>query len=133
MRARGAVDPTRFFGDSGNFVREKCCATATIQSRSPEAITPTRARLCSVSLTVRTLTQSLFRLSTKRGMMRLRALWLVALFVVGAPVTAQSGKKVLTQADYDSWRSIQGSALSNDGQWVAYTVQPLVGEGELVV
>ncbi len=66
--------------------------------------------------------------------MRLRrALLLVALIGIGAPVTAQSAKKVLTQADYDVWRSIQGSALSNDGQWVAYTIQPLIGEGELVV
>ena len=62
-----------------------------------------------------------------------RAVFLVALLAVGAPVAAQSGKKVLTQTDYDLWRSIAGSALSNDGQWVAYTIQPLVGEGELVV
>ena len=51
-----------------------------------------------------------------------------------APLDAQApAKKVLTQADYDIWRSIQGATLSPDGQWVVYTLQPLVGEGELVV
>jgi dipeptidyl aminopeptidase/acylaminoacyl peptidase len=63
-----------------------------------------------------------------------RALLVLALMATGAPVAAQeTGKRPLTQADYDIWNSIQGSSLSNDGQWVAYTVQPLVGEGELVV
>ncbi|MGH7471045.1 MAG: alpha/beta hydrolase family protein [Longimicrobiales bacterium] len=57
----------------------------------------------------------------------------IALLAIASPALAQSGKKVLTQDDYDIWRTIQGAALSNDGQWAAYTVQPLVGEGELVV
>src|SRR5262245_21496661 len=60
-----------------------------------------------------------------------RAVFLVALFAVGAPVAAQSGKKVLTQADYDAWRPITGSSVSSDGPWVANTIQPLAGEGAL--
>jgi hypothetical protein len=43
------------------------------------------------------------------------------------------GKKPITQDTYDEWRTISGSALSNNGQWVAYTLSPVVGEGELVV
>ena len=62
-----------------------------------------------------------------------RALLTLALLAIATPVFAQSGKKVLTQADYDLWRSAQGAALSNDGGWAVYTIQPLVGEGELVV
>ena len=63
-----------------------------------------------------------------------RSLLLLAFLACGAAAGAQApGKKVLTQADYDLWRSIQGAALSNDGQWAMYTVQPLVGDGELIV
>ena len=63
-----------------------------------------------------------------------RTLLLLAVVAVGAPAGAQStAKRPLTQADYDIWRSIQGASLSNDGQWALYTIQPLVGEGELVV
>ena len=61
-------------------------------------------------------------------------LFVATICAAAAPLDAQApAKKVLTQADYDIWRTIQGATLSPDGQWVLYTVQPLVGEGELVV
>jgi dienelactone hydrolase len=57
------------------------------------------------------------------------ALWLTAL-----PLGAQTApKRVLTQADWDLWRSISGASLSSDGKWVAYTLIPQVGDGELIV
>ena len=63
-----------------------------------------------------------------------RTLLLLAIVAVGLPAGAQpAAKKPLTQNDYDIWRSIQGATLSNDGQWAMYTIQPLVGDGELVV
>jgi dienelactone hydrolase len=63
-----------------------------------------------------------------------RTVLLLVLLVGSASAEAQSsGRKPLTQADYDIWRSIQGATLSDDGQWAMYTVQPLVGAGELVV
>ncbi len=49
------------------------------------------------------------------------------------PATATAQKKVLTQTDWDRWRSIQGATLSNDGRWAAYTLSPQVGDGEFVV
>ncbi len=49
------------------------------------------------------------------------------------PPPLPAGKKPITQDTYDEWRTISGSALSNDGQWAAYTLSPVVGEGELVV
>ena len=49
------------------------------------------------------------------------------------PLAAQAQKKVLTQSDWDRWRSIQAPTLSNDGKWVAYTLSPQVGDGEFVV
>ena len=57
------------------------------------------------------------------------------LLVLGAatPVFAQSSKKVLTQADWDIWKSITAPALSNDGKWAVYTLVPQVGDGELVI
>src|SRR5215471_19259792 len=42
-------------------------------------------------------------------------------------------KKVLTQADWDKWKSINAPALSNDGKWAVYTLIPQVGDGELVI
>jgi hypothetical protein len=64
----------------------------------------------------------------------LRTIVLLAFVAAGIPAGAQpAAKKPLTQNDYDIWRSIQGATLSNDGRWAMYTVQPLVGEGELIV
>ncbi|WP_373069783.1 alpha/beta hydrolase family protein [Gemmatimonas sp.] len=49
------------------------------------------------------------------------------------PPPLPGGKKPITQDTYDEWRTISGSSLSNDGKWAAYTLSPVVGEGELVV
>ncbi len=49
------------------------------------------------------------------------------------PPPLPAGKKPITQDTYDEWRTISGSSLSNDGKWAAYTLSPVVGEGELVV
>jgi dipeptidyl aminopeptidase/acylaminoacyl peptidase len=42
-------------------------------------------------------------------------------------------KKPLSYDAYDGWRSIQGTQLSRDGQWLAYALVPQDGDGELVV
>ena len=60
-----------------------------------------------------------------------RASLLVAL--AAAPLAAQAPKKLIGKAEWDSWRSIQGATISNDGKWVAYTLSPGVGDGEFVV
>ncbi len=62
-----------------------------------------------------------------------RAHWSVALLLSLAPLAVHAQKKALTQADWDRWRSIQGTAISADGKWVAYTLSPQVGDGEFVV
>ena len=49
------------------------------------------------------------------------------------PALAHAQKKVLTQADWDKWKSINAPALSNDGKWAVYTLIPQVGDGELVI
>ena len=67
----------------------------------------------------------------------MRPLRFIAALLLAAPapaLTAQgTPKKVLTQADWDHWKSISGAVLSNDGRWAAYTLIPQVGDGELVV
>lgn len=64
-------------------------------------------------------------------MIALRRLILVSLLCL--PATAYAQKRALTQADWDRWKSISGAALSHDGKWVAYSLAPLVGDGELVL
>ncbi len=50
-----------------------------------------------------------------------------------AQAPASAAKRAVTYDAYDSWRSIQGTALSRDGAWVAYALVPQDGDGELVV
>lgn len=49
------------------------------------------------------------------------------------PLAAHAQKRALTQADWDKWKSIQGAAISSDGNWALYSLVPLAGDGELVV
>ena len=50
------------------------------------------------------------------------------------PVSAQGPvKRPLSYDVYDSWRSIQGTELSRDGQWLAYALTSSGADGELVV
>ncbi|HRJ20631.1 MAG TPA: hypothetical protein PLF84_16390 [Bryobacteraceae bacterium] len=62
---------------------------------------------------------------------RARNAVLLALVLLVLPAPAQ--KRPLTHADYDSWRSIAGPALSRDGRWLAYSFMPQDGDGELVL
>ncbi|HEX4684158.1 MAG TPA: prolyl oligopeptidase family serine peptidase [Gemmatimonadaceae bacterium] len=57
----------------------------------------------------------------------------VALALPAVSALAQAPKKVLTQADWDTWKSINAPALSNDGKWAVYTLVPQVGDGDLVI
>ena len=58
----------------------------------------------------------------------------VLLLLGASSALAQSNaKRPLSPADWDTWRSITGTTLSADGGWVAYTLVPQVGDGELVV
>ncbi|HKW49715.1 MAG TPA: hypothetical protein VJN70_19815, partial [Gemmatimonadaceae bacterium] len=56
---------------------------------------------------------------------------LLAAFSISA--LAQASKHALTPDDWDHWRSISSPVISNDGRWVAYSLVPQVGDGELVV
>jgi dipeptidyl aminopeptidase/acylaminoacyl peptidase len=42
-------------------------------------------------------------------------------------------KRPLAHTDFDAWRTIATPVLSRDGKWLAYSVQPQDGDGELVL
>src|SRR3954462_15175655 len=75
--------------------------------------------------------------------MRLRLHGRTRITIVGAllalqwSLTAQSpataAKRPLTYDVMDYWKSIQGTRLSDDGQWLAYATTAQGDEGELVV
>jgi len=44
-----------------------------------------------------------------------------------------SQKKPLDHSVYDSWQHIGERMISNDGQWVVYTIDPQEGDNELVI
>ena len=55
----------------------------------------------------------------------------VLLAIPSLAAQTPAAKRVLTQSDWDQWRSITGAAISNDGRWAVYTLLPQVGDGEL--
>ena len=47
-------------------------------------------------------------------------------------VAAQE-RRPLTHDDYDGWKSIRATTVSQDGAWVAYQIEPQWGDGVLEV
>jgi hypothetical protein len=50
------------------------------------------------------------------------AIFVLVLSALSLDVRGQAGKRPVTYDVYDSWKSIQGTTLSRDGQWLAYAV-----------
>ncbi|MFN3243832.1 MAG: prolyl oligopeptidase family serine peptidase [Planctomycetota bacterium] len=48
-------------------------------------------------------------------------------------ILAQATKRAVTHDDYDQWTSLRSTSYSNDGQWMAYSINPRVGDGTLYV
>ena len=65
--------------------------------------------------------------------MRRAPLAVAILVASAATATAQAPKRPLSRSDWDHWRSITGTVVSQDGKWVAYSLTPQVGDGEFVV
>ncbi len=76
-------------------------------------------------------------MNKKSGLSLLRLVALTALILPLAFATGSAApagpKKPLSYDAYDGWRTIQGTALSRDGQWLVYALVPQDGDGELVV
>lgn len=62
--------------------------------------------------------------------MRIHILFLTFLLIGGI---AFAQKKPLDHSVYDSWQSIGEKAISNDGKWVVYAINPQEGDNELVI
>ncbi|MCY7387382.1 MAG: hypothetical protein LH481_04850, partial [Burkholderiales bacterium] len=56
-----------------------------------------------------------------------------AAFLCAASVIAQPAKRPIAHSDFDAWRTIATPVLSRDGKWLAYSVQPQDGDGDLVI
>ena len=67
----------------------------------------------------------------------LKSLTIVTVLVFFAALTAEPGatskKRPLSHDDYDSWKTIRGSAISANGNWLLYLEVPQDGEADLVV
>ena len=62
------------------------------------------------------------------------ALLLLPVAFVGAQqAAAPTTLKPLTTEAMNGWKSIRGSATSNDGAWFGYAVAPAEGDGEVVI
>ncbi len=58
---------------------------------------------------------------------------LLLLFLFVCSTTIAQIKKPLTHGVYDSWKSIGERAISNDGKYVVYAINPQEGDGMLVM
>ena len=62
----------------------------------------------------------------------MRIIFAILLLITGMELRAQQ-KKPLDHTVYDSWQNIGERKISNDGKWIAYTIDVQEGDGELVV
>lgn len=75
-------------------------------------------------------------LPTRRSLLKslsTKAVVATVLFSLLSSAALGQAKRPLTAGDFDSWRNIQGSQISRDGNFVAYVMQPQDGDGELFV
>ena len=56
---------------------------------------------------------------------------LLTITLVAQYCNAQSGKKILTDEEYQTWNRIRNTQISDDGEWVTYTLSPEEKNGTL--
>ncbi|RAJ05106.1 prolyl oligopeptidase family protein [Chitinophaga skermanii] len=56
-----------------------------------------------------------------------------SVLMLAVPFTASAQKKPLDHSVYDAWQSTANRLVSNNGQWVTYTIMPQEGDNQLVV
>ncbi len=54
-----------------------------------------------------------------------------AALIIAAGGSALAGKKVLGHDDFDAWKSVRNMAVSRNGEWTAFAVNPQEGDGVL--
>ena len=65
--------------------------------------------------------------------MKITSLWAALCSLPLFTYAQQSAKPPLDHSVYDNWESVNSKAISNNGQWAVYTVNPQEGDGRLVV
>jgi hypothetical protein len=66
--------------------------------------------------------------------MKLRVLLIAAVFCLClVSFTSQAQKKPLDHSVYDTWETLGEKKISDNGEWVCYTVDLQEGDGKLVV
>lgn len=65
--------------------------------------------------------------------LRFSILVLLSLAIIFIISGQAATKRSISYDVYDSWKSIQGTRLSSDGQWLVYALVPQDGDGELVI
>ncbi len=55
------------------------------------------------------------------------------IFLLPHLVFSQKNKKALDFSVYDDWKIIEHQQISNNGEWVAYEINPYKGDGKLIV
>jgi hypothetical protein len=58
---------------------------------------------------------------------------LLILLLILLPVVLSAQKLPLDQNVYDGWKSLSASAISDDGKWVTYEINPQQGDGWLYI
>src|SRR5688572_17827746 len=69
----------------------------------------------------------------RRALLACCAVFVLALPTLSTDLRGQAAKRPLAYDVFDAWRSIQGTTLSRDGQWLAYAVTAQGVDGELIV
>ena len=73
-------------------------------------------------------------LPQRRSILAISCVVVLALTWSSWPLSAQSSaRRPLTYDVFDYWRSIQGTRLSDDGQWLAYAITSQGDDGDLIV
>lgn len=57
----------------------------------------------------------------------------VGLILASVLALGAQPRRPITHLDFDAWRTITGTTLSRDGQWLAYAYMPGDGNGELIL
>ena len=67
--------------------------------------------------------------------MKNKLILFITLVFMGISVFSQTTekKRALTQKDYDSWKVLRNTQISNDGRWISYEVNPQKGDGMLYI
>lgn len=68
-----------------------------------------------------------------RGIIKLNVFLLFLTFCCVAISYAQekAGKKVLSHDDFDAWEKVTNHSVSNNGEWISYSINPQEGDGKL--